>query len=169
MSTIHPASVARLRTSPEEELIKFLKTANDNPTMYLKDRAFFKDHLKGIYNAIDSLYKRDKNRTFGNNLIAMLANHVSKLTPINYSESYWDRQEEIYRIRNISEDTGGILASTIEKNLQVRGKYNDFSFDYKITGTKGLSVNSEVEIKTSLATYSIPFNGKTMNILVKGN
>jgi hypothetical protein len=58
--------MAKLRFAPEESLMKVLNTANGDPTKFLEDRVYLKNHLEGIYKKFNSVYNRDRSTKFNN-------------------------------------------------------------------------------------------------------
>jgi hypothetical protein len=78
--------MAKLRFAPEENMMKILNTAMDDPTKFLGNRVYLKNHLEGIFKKLDSIYSRDRSEKFTNNLYSMLVSYVNKLTNINYAQ-----------------------------------------------------------------------------------
>jgi hypothetical protein len=91
-----PVKMAKLRTAPEENLMKILDTAMSDPAKFLDDRVYLKNHLEGIVRKFSSIYSRDRGEKFTNNLFPMLANYICKLTNINYVQNQWSKINEKY-------------------------------------------------------------------------
>jgi hypothetical protein len=79
-----PVYMAKLRFAPEEYLMKILDIAMDDPTKFLGDRVYLKNHLEGIHRKFSSVYSRERSERFSNNLYSMLVSYINKLTNINY-------------------------------------------------------------------------------------
>lgn len=152
--------MAEIRISPEEKLIKALEIAISNPAKVLEDRGYFKDQLEGIYKKFKSVYERERNTKFGNNLYPMLANYINKLTTINYTQSEWDRRDLKYKTEVLSNQSSTRLKSNLEKQFQTHSKYNTFNFSSDLKFQDDTFV-----ITTSKGIYTIPFDGSDMTIL----
>jgi hypothetical protein len=93
-----PTQMAKLRFSPEESLIKILDTAMNDPSKFLEDRVYLKNHLEGIYKKFGSVYSRERSSKFSNNLYPMLASYINKLTNINYVQYQWNKRKGTYEV-----------------------------------------------------------------------
>jgi CRISPR/Cas system CMR-associated protein Cmr5 small subunit len=94
--------MAKLRFSPEENLMKILDIAIDDPAKFLGDRVYLKDHLEGIHAKFSSVYSRERSTKFSNNLYPMLASYINKLTNINYVQYQWNKREGMYEAQVLS-------------------------------------------------------------------
>jgi hypothetical protein len=88
--------MAKLRTTPEESLMKILDIAMSDPSTYLDVRVYLKNHLEGVVRKFSSVYSRDRAEKFTNNLFPMLANYICKLTNKNYVQNQWSKINEKY-------------------------------------------------------------------------